>query len=157
VRQLADAGATQKLLADGLKTLLNQNSAARELLSALGVDPLKDVDTITLGGAVRLASLPRGMAIVRGRYDLTRIQAAADDYAKKNPASLKIQKQEGKIILEARDKSDKKVPPVYAAFLDPQVLVLSLSRNYVVGANARQTTKKEPVFNKALQALVGKV
>lgn len=155
VRKALDSPLVRKRFAAEAKELVLK-APGSDFLTALGVDPLKDVESITLAGPGRLASPPRGVAVVRGRFDAQAIDAAADGYAQKHPAALKIDKQDGRRIYEARLAGDKDVPPLFGCVLDKDVAVLSPSRTYVVEAIAKQAGKKKPVVSRTLQPLLSK-
>src|SRR5262249_22244014 len=101
VRQTLDAPLVKKKGQDLIKAALEQNADGQKMLSAAGVDPIKDVSSITLVTTGAPTDPEKALVIVHGSFDLEKAQAAAEDYAKKNPGRLKITKEDGLILYES--------------------------------------------------------
>src|SRR5437588_8389064 len=70
VKQLLDSPLVQKHALADLKTMLKGNSEATKHFDAVGFDPFKDLNTVTLG--VALAKEPKGLLIAQGTFDIAK-------------------------------------------------------------------------------------
>jgi hypothetical protein len=126
VRPLLQTPLIKKHALDSLKTLLKRNDELRRLLDAAGLDPLKDIDTISLsasgnplaGGKLKM------LVVVRGNFTPDKARAAAEDYAKKHPGRLKSFKNGELPMWEIH--SDNK--SLYAAFAGNNTLVMTTTK-----------------------------
>src|SRR5262245_20191709 len=96
VRQLLDAPLGKKYLVERYQAALKDNEDAQKMLTALNIDPLKDIDSVVVSAAA--VNPEKILLLVHGKFDLPRLQAAAEAHAKKNPDKLKILK-EGKLTV----------------------------------------------------------
>jgi len=161
VRQILDSAVVKKYGLSRAETQL-KNSDAQKLLDQIGLDPMKDVKTITMAGPEDETIQHKWVVIVRGTFDLSKIHAAAAAFAKDNPKDLKIDKAgdvpiyEGRAPDPRRGKNARESTSMFAAFLGKGVLVVSGSRDAILDAVARHGGKKEGKVNKDLQALIRK-
>jgi hypothetical protein len=148
VKQLTEAPAVKKYALDPLRTGLGSLDALKPL-TALGLDPLKDVKTVTAAGSGFL-QYDRALLIVRGP-EADKLRQAADGLVKKDPAAWKAVKQGDMTLYEARDKA--RPLPTYFAVLADGTLLVSSGKKYVAAAAALDP-KKPAKVSKELQALV---
>jgi hypothetical protein len=129
VRRLVDSDAFQKYgKAEAVQGF--QDPKVRMLLAALGLDPLKDVDSLVLASSGDvMGDNPRVLLAVRGTFDVDRISGAAGLFAKANPTELKITQVNGRTIYE----SAKAGRTVYA-YLDGSALLASTDKDYLMQA-----------------------
>src|SRR5262249_37396094 len=91
VRALLQTPLIKNHALESLKALLKRSGEVRQLLNAAGLDPLKDIDTISVSGS----GLPvaggkaKMLVVVRGNFAPDKARAAAADYAKKHPGRIK--------------------------------------------------------------------
>ena len=152
LRQALDSDLVKKYALEQIKTQLKQSAELQAVLTAAGVDPIKDIASLTLAAPGKL-SADNGLVIVRGNFDADKFHKAAADFADKNPESLKIHKSDHGPLYEGKDKNKGK--PVFATLLSQGTLVFSPSRKLVLDAVARNGDKKPAPLNKKLQTLVG--
>src|SRR5262249_50193462 len=88
VRQILDSPLVHKHALEQAKAAPQTDPQLRQWIAASGVDPLKDVTTLTLSTAG--GANGKVLMVVRGKFDLDKVKTAADDFAKKNPGKLKI-------------------------------------------------------------------
>lgn len=150
VRQLAGAPAVKKYALDSLRTGLGSLDALKPL-AALGIDPLKDVHTLTAAGSGFL-QIDRTLVIARG-LDADKLRKAADGLVKQDPNAWKALKEGDVTLYEARDKA-RPLPTYFAVLADGTLLVSSGKK--VVAAAAALDPKKPAKVSKELQALVTK-
>jgi hypothetical protein len=150
VRQALDAPLVKKHGLDHIKEGIKQNAELQRMLSAAGVDPLKDVSSITVATTGGPTRPDKALLIVHGTFDIDKAQAAAEDYAKNNPTKLKIEKEDG-LVLYKNESGEK---PFFAAFADKNTAVMAGSRDAVVAAV--KGGGKAAKLNKDLAGLVAK-
>jgi hypothetical protein len=124
VRQMLQTPLVKKHALDPLKALLERSSETRRLLRAAGLDPFKDIDTISLCTSGRPLTGAKLLIVVRGSFTPDKVRTAADDYAKKHPDRLKMV-QEGDLSMWEIHSDDKSF---YAAFADPKTLVMTATK-----------------------------
>src|SRR5262249_50931606 len=112
VRQVLDSPVGKKYLQEVVKTVLKQNADLQKPLTAAGVDPLKDVSSVVV--AASDVAGDKVLVIVRGTFDPDKAQAAAEDFAKKNPRQLVIHK-EGELRVYEHKNGEQSA---YVAFVD---------------------------------------
>ncbi|HKI38435.1 MAG TPA: hypothetical protein VKA46_41685 [Gemmataceae bacterium] len=149
LKQLAGAPAIAKYGAEQLRTGLHGGSDALKPLTALGVDPAKDVHTLTAAGS-GLLQFDRALLIVRGAFDAEKLRKAADGLVKEQPAAWKADKQGDVTVYELRDKGRA---PAYLAVLTDNTVVLSPGKKYVTAAAALDP-KKPAKVSEPLRKLV---
>jgi hypothetical protein len=153
VRQVLDSPVFKKHAQEQIKAILKQNEEVQKLLDAVGLDLFKDVSTLTVANSG--SSAEKTLLIAHGNFDLTKIHATADFVAKDHPDALKIHKQGTLRIYEGKGQNANS--PAFACFLDKDTVVLSPSRDYVLGAVARSAGKQEAKLSRELQAVLAQV
>jgi hypothetical protein len=150
VKQLAAAPAVKKHATEPLTAALRGKFDALKALPALGIDPLKDVHTLTTAGS-GLPDDRQALTIVRGGFDADKLRKSADGLVKQQPDAWKALKQ-GEVTAYAHiDKSGTVF--AYLAVLPDGTLVLSPARKYVAAALALDP-KKAPRVSEGLRKLV---
>lgn len=146
VRQLLQTPLVKKHALDRLKALLQRNDELKQMLTAVGLDPLKDIDTICLSTSGNPMTGGKLLAVVRGDFDSDKARKAADDYAKKHPTRLKSVKDSEVAMWEITDDNKS----FYAAFAGNKTLVMTASKKDTASVVGRaDETPQRP--NKALQ------
>jgi hypothetical protein len=154
LRQLLDAPLMQKHALAELHAALQEHAHIAGALQAAGLDPFRDLEGITLAGLPGKQAFD-GLAIVRGRFDTTRVRAAAERFARERPDELTIHPQDGLTVYKVVSHGATE-RTVFAVLLDSRVLVLSPNRETVIAA-ARRDGKRTPALTKDLGALVAKM
>jgi hypothetical protein len=147
VQQLLDSKLAQKYALPPLQQALKDNKEVQQVLTLLGLDPLKDITTLTVSNAGQ--SGDKAQAVLTGKFSLDKIQATAAKVAEDKKEKLKISKIGDKPLYEAAQQGK----PIYAGFADGSTLVVSLSRDYVADALGGKTGK----INKGLADVVATV
>jgi hypothetical protein len=161
VRQILDSAVVKKYGLPRAEAELKKNDA-QKFLSQIGLDPMKDVETVTIAGPESLTIQTKWVVIVHGTFNLGKIRDAAEAFAKDKPKDLKIEKEGDVPIYESRTPAPRrgaKAPDStssFAAFLDKGVLVVSGSRDTLLDAVAKHAGKKESQVGKEMQALIRK-
>jgi hypothetical protein len=136
---------------DGIK---NQPQA-QAILSELGLDPLKDIHSITLG----MAGLKPGrngdntpdelLIIIHGSFDQNRIESKLAAYAAAEPSKLAIANSGRSKIYEFKEKK----PSNFAAFADAKTIVASPKSESVEAALSKGSSQ----LSSSLTSLLSKV
>lgn len=156
LRQILDSGLAKKYeVAKEVEKNLKTNEEATKILKTLGLDPLKDINRLTIAMPGKKDE-KRALISVHGSFDLAKIHDAADQVIKDKPDHLSVSKQDNLRLYEVKDKKGEKTETIFVCFLNKDVLVASPVKDYVMDAIAKNSGKKEAKFSKALQALVGK-
>lgn len=124
IRQMLQTPLIKKHALDPLKALLERSTETRQLLRAAGLDPFKDIDTISLCTSGSPLSGGKLVVVVRGSFTPDKVRIAADDYAQKHPDRLKSIKNGDLPMWEIQ--SDEK--SFYAAFADNKTLVMTTTK-----------------------------
>jgi hypothetical protein len=149
VRQTLDSALVKSYALDHFKAALKGNDEVTKLMAAAGIDPLKDVDTVTLANT---GAPPKNdsLIVIHGKFELDKVYAAAQDFAKKNPTELKISGDGKARVYEVAVKDNT----LFATFPDGNTLVAANSKEYLQAAVKKDNTGK---WNKGLQAALDKV
>jgi len=151
-KQLAAAPAVKKYAAERLGSAVRGTFAGLKPLTDLGVDPLKDITTVTAAGS-GVPESAKMLLIVHGALDADKLRKTAERLAKEEPTAWKVLKQGDVTLYEARDKA--RLLPTYLAVLADGTVLGSSDRKYVA-TTARVDPKKPTKPSKALQELVAK-
>jgi hypothetical protein len=155
VRQVLDAPVVKKYLREQMKAALQNHADSQPLLGLFDPDALKDLDRITLAVPAGEVLQGKGLVVVEGRFDLTNIQAVAQELAQSMAITLKIHPHE-KTPLHEILLDDPPKPFLFAAFLDKNLLVVSPGKEPVLEAIAKHNGKRTTKLNKDLQALIAR-
>jgi hypothetical protein len=150
LKRLADAPVVKKSAADALLPALKSKPELLVPLTALGVDPLTEVDTLTAAGS-GLPEDRQALLIVRGRFDNDKLRETAAGLVKDKPAVWKMRKEGEVTVYELHDKAGQVQANV--AFVGEGTALVSAARKYVTAAAARDP-KKPAKVSEALRKLV---
>jgi hypothetical protein len=152
IRQMLNAPLVKKYGLEELKAALKKNDEAQKALAAAGLDPFKDVDSLTVTNTGGTTS-GKVLVVVRGRYDLDKVHQMAAAHAEKKPDQLKITKVGAVQLYELKGGDNK---PAFAAFADKNTLVVSPSKDYTLEAVGK-VGQKPAKLNKEMQAALDKI
>jgi len=152
VRRFLDAPLVKKNGLEEGKAAFKKNEEVEKILAATGIDPFKDIDTITFAAAGTANA--KGLAVVRGRFDLDKVHTAAEEYSKKNEDKLKITKEGSTEVYEVKGKDKDK--PGFAAFADRNTLLIAPSKDALLEA-VKDVGKRPAKLNADLQKALGKL
>jgi hypothetical protein len=153
VRQMLQTPVVKKHALDPLKMLLKRNDELQQLLTAAGLDPLKDITTIGLSTSGNPAGSVKLLAVVRGSFDTDKARSAAEEYAKKHPGRIKSFKEGELPMWEILASAHK---PFFAAFAGKNTLVMSAAKEDAVAA-VRRADQPPQRINKDLQAALAQL
>lgn len=152
VRQMLRTPVMHKHALDPLKLLLQRNEEVRQLLTAAGLDPLKDVDTIGLSTSGNPVHTGKLLAVVRGKFDPAKARTAAGEYARKHPGRLKSLR-DGELRLWEITSDNKSY---FATFAGEDALVMTTTKEDTAAAVARAAQPPQRL-NRAMQVALDQV
>jgi hypothetical protein len=154
VRQVLDSQVFKKHALDLVKTALANSKEAQAALQALGLDPLKDFDRVSVGLGLEDLNNPKAAIVVQGRFDVTKVGNVFDQLAKNDPKKFSAEKANGKTVYKIATP-DQPVP-VYAALVDSKTLVFATSKEGAGAAFDVAMGTRKPELRKELADLLKK-
>jgi hypothetical protein len=151
IRQALDSALARKYLLPQIQANLKGHAEVQEVLNALGLDPVKDLQSFTLAGPGNISE-KNWTAFLRGSFDQDKIQAAADAFASTQAEVLKAHKQDGVTVYEIRDP--KGARSAFAAFIEKDLLLIASTKDQVTASLAKKNAGKDSALNKSLSALI---
>jgi hypothetical protein len=152
LKQLAEAPVVKKSAADLLQSALKGKPELLVPLTALGVDPLKEVDTLTAAGS-GLPEDKQALLIVRGRFATEKLRKTAEGFVKEQPAVWKAGKEGDVTVYSLHDKAGQ--VQANLAFVTEGTVLVSAVRKTVTTAAAHDP-KQPAKVSEALRKLVEK-
>ena len=149
MKQIVESDIIKKYALENLKQAL-QGADAKKFLTDLGLDPLKDVERVVIGGSGKDQSDAKGLVIVHGKFDPAKLFQAAEAQTKKDPDHFTL-------VKDGNDKMFKYQPdngnPVYGTVVDETTVILSNEKKAITTALA---VSGKPTLSKDLSALISK-
>jgi hypothetical protein len=123
MRQIVDANLVKKFVLGQLKQMMQGSDVAKEL-SDLGLDPLKDIDRV-VGGSWGQGDDGNLVMVIRGKFDLEKLFAAAEAKAKTDGDKFKIVSEGGSKLVQVVIEQLPK--PLFLTGADEKTLVGAFS------------------------------
>ena len=156
VRQVVDSGLVQKYALEKIKALLQEQSDVQKILNNFAINPLTDLDNIVLASMGDKNS-DKQLIVVRGRFDVSRIEMKAEEVTKKlgvtlNAAKIGMHKIYQLTIPPNASKS------LFVAFANNTTILASPNKTYLADALDNAVSKRATeVKDKELRRLLAKV
>jgi hypothetical protein len=155
VRQILDSPLFKKHGLDEAKKALASSEEANKALKGVGLDPFQDVDSLQITANGGAGADGRMLIVAHGNFELAKIKAAAETYAKANTDKLKISKEGEQTVYEAVGQAVAgQDGTVFSLFTDAKTMLASNNKDYLLTAAAKKNTGAP---GKALNAVLGKV
>ena len=122
-----------------------------EILTEMGFDPLKDIDSITVA-APGGGDMEKGLIIVAGKFKADKLVAKVNEEAKNNKDKVKIHKAGDKTIFEIIIPEQQ--VPMFMMIASNNTILASTQKEYLEKALANSGSK---LANKDFSALVEKL
>jgi len=135
-----------------LKDALKKNPDAKQAIETIGLDPLKDIDQVVLSGSG--AKEDEALILILGKFDKTKLEAAAVKAAQDDKNGLKILKEGGTTVYEMTNKKDGQV--VYGVIVDGTTIAASPKKDYLFDVLDKKVGKKPSASKKELTELLAK-
>jgi hypothetical protein len=160
LKQILNSPLGKKMPTDKIEEAIKSQDELAKNLQDLGFDPLKDLDSIVVAGSS--GNEPdKGLVIVRGKFDVKKFEAKAEEVAKDMKDVLKIHKvPDG---LGGTTKLYEVNPPnqdqaLFVALPNGTTMVASAGKDYVLDALDKVAEKKKTVLkNKDLADLLKRI
>jgi hypothetical protein len=153
MRQILESDLIKKYALAQIKQALEGNEA-QKMLQELGMDPLKDIDTLTGGVWGDNPQEMKGLFVVRGKFDLEKLMTAAKAQAEKNGDKVAIVKEGSYTLIKVT--VDNRPDPFYVSGLDEKTVVGGTDKKLVIDA-LKADPKAKPAVKKELAELVAKM
>lgn len=151
VRQILDSDIIKKYALAQLKQAMEGRNA-QDTLKDLGLDPLKDFDSIS-GGL--WGDDPRdmhGVVIIRGKFDSAKLFEAAEKAAAKDGDKISIVKEgDTKLIKVVVDQIPE---PLFATMADDKTIIVGTDKKLTLDGVKASDNKSKPVIKDELADLV---
>lgn len=152
VKQVLDSDIIKKYALEQLKQALQGNDA-RKFLTDLGLDPLKDVDKVVLGGSGKDQSDAKVLMVVHGKFDPEKLFKAAEAQTKKDPDHFSLVKDGKDVMFKYQPDNGN---PVYGTVVDDKTVVAGSDKKMITTALAAAGGTK-PTLSKDLTTLIGRM
>jgi hypothetical protein len=154
VKQILDSEIIKKYALEQMKQALDGNDA-KKFLADLGLDPLKDVDTVVIGGYGKDQTDIKGLVIFHGKFDPEKLYKAAEAQTRKDADHFSLIKDGKDVMFKFQPDNGN---PVYGTVIDEKTVVLGSEKKMISTALAAASAEgKKPAINKDLTALIGKM
>jgi len=154
VRQILDSDIVKKYAIEQLKQVLDGQDA-KKLLTELGLDPLADVDKVTVGAMIAGRNDSKYLLIAQGKFDPDKLYKAAEAYSKKDGDRFSMVK-DGKTVMFKYQPEDGQ-QPVYATVINEKMIIAGSDKKMISTALAAADGNKPAPIKKELADLVKKM
>jgi hypothetical protein len=151
VRQVIESELVKKYALGQIKQALEGNDA-KKMLDKLGLDPLKDVDRVTVGSWGKDKEDMNAVFVVRGKFDPEKLFKAAQEEARNNGDKVAIV-EDGKYKL-VKITVDDSPKPIFVAVADEKTIVAATDKALVTETLAASEKAAKPQLKKELAALL---
>ena len=152
-RQFIDSEIIKKYALEQMKQTL-QGDDAQKMLKQLGLDPLKDIDTMIIGGTWTDANNVKGIAIIHGTFDADKLYKAAEAESKKNGDKFSMIKDGDDVYFKIQPDNGS---PVYATVVNKATVVVANEKKLLATAVKAAAADKPAALDKDLSARIAKM
>jgi hypothetical protein len=142
VKQILGSPLAKKHLLPQIEKALKDNQQLQQVLTLVGLDPLKDINGITISNAGQKGD--KVLVVFHGKFNADKINTTAEAVAKDKKGDLKIIKIGGKNVYESAAKDRT----VYSTLVDGNSLLVSTNKDYIAAALGGKTGR----INQALKS-----
>ena len=133
IRQSLDSPLGKKHVTPLVQQQLKKNAELTQSLTALGFDPLRDFESLTVAtSGIDSTEADKELAkltvVAHGTFDLAKVHAAADALIKQDPSKHSVSGQGDSRIYESKGETQT----VYFAFVDKTTLVAAVADGALV-------------------------
>jgi hypothetical protein len=154
VKQIVDSDVFKKNFLARIQKQMEKDEVKKQF-ELFGVDPLKDVEKITVGIAGKGPKDTQMMAVLRGKFDAERLFEGVQEHATRTPDKVSFEDVEDggekwKLVKVSADKDR----PIYVSVANATTLVAGLDSKQVAAALTAAKKNDRPKLSKELTALV---
>lgn len=151
LKQILDSDIIKKYALEQLKQALQGNDA-KKFLTDLGLDPLKDVDRVVVGGSGKDQADAKVVLVIHGKFDPEKLFKSAEAQTKKDPDHFSLLKDGKDVMFKYQPDNGN---PVYGTVVDETTVVAGSDKKMVTTALAAAgATGKKAAVSKDLSALI---
>ena len=150
MKQVVDSDIIKKYALEQLKQAM-QGADAKKFLTDLGLDPLKDIDRLVMGGSGKDQNDMSGLMIIHGKFDAEKLFKAAEAQTKKDPDHFTLVKDGKDVMFKYQPDNGN---PAYATVVDDTTVIVGSEKKVITTALA--VGSKKPNLSKDLTALIAK-
>ncbi len=152
LKQMLESDLIKKYALASIKQALEGNDAQKQLKS-LGMDPLKDIDTLSGGLWGEDAQNIKGLFIARGNFDPKKIFETAEAAAKKDGDKVSIVKDGDYTFVKVA--MDNRPEPIFMSVADEKTVLIGTDKPILVTAmKAIDKKATAPAIKKELADLI---
>lgn len=150
-REVLDSDLGKKHGAELLKELLEAYKPAAAAVRATGLDPHRDVETMTVAIGLKDATPSRPFSLIEGKFEAKKLEANLAAYQKDHPelTAIRVGDRAAYKLTGA-----KPADTTYLAVLDDTKMVVAGSEADLSGAFAAAAGGRKPVISKELAGLI---
>jgi hypothetical protein len=150
VKQILESDIIKKYAMGQLKQAL-QGEDVKKQLELFGIDPLKDLDKISLGLWGKTQSDMNAVTVLRGKFDPKKIFEGIKAQASQTPDKVSIEDEgDAKLVKIANDNGK----PFYATVADDKTIIGGTDKKLVAASLDGFNKKEKSKLSKELTALV---
>ena len=153
VRQVLDSDIIKKYALGQIKDFL-AGTDPQKFLKERGLDPLKDINRVVIGGSGTDQSDAKGLFIIHGKFDPQKLYKAAEAQTKQDPDHFSLVKDGADVMFKFQPEKGN---PWYGTVVNENTVVVGTEKKLVSTALAASGGDKKPAINKDLAALVGRM
>jgi hypothetical protein len=152
VKQMLDSPLVKKDLSK-VQDQIKSNADAAKTLEALAFDPLRDLESVTIGAA-GVDDQDQVVIVARGKFNVAKFKEVAAKAAAEKKDDVKVHQANGQSIFEVSVPQSPK--PFFVAIVDASTIFASAKQSLVTDAFEVQSGKKKGTVKKELQPLLAK-
>jgi hypothetical protein len=160
VKQILDSALVKKVGLDKVKDAIKNQEKAQQVLDALGFDPFKDLDSITVAGPGG-SDTDKGLIIVKGNFDVDKFKAVAAAAAKDHPDVIKTTKVPDGLggNYEFYEVSPSELPnSFFVSLASKHYILIAPGKDYLIDAHDKLAARKKTnLKSKEMAALLGRL
>jgi hypothetical protein len=151
MKQLVGSDIIKKYALEQLKQALD-GQEAKKLLEDMGLDPLKDIDTIWAGTSGKDQTDMKALLVIHGKFDPEKLLKAADAASKKDGDKFSIVKDGNTTLFKYQPEEGN---PLYGTVVDETTVIAASDKKILAEALKQKDAAKAPI-SAELTALVKK-
>jgi hypothetical protein len=153
VRQVLDSELNKKFGLVKMQELLSSSEDVQDTLKSLGLDPLKDIQTVTWASS-NTGDSSKALIIIHGKFDPARFHTKADETIRAYPDVLKIHKAGATRLYEVGFSGQTSF---FVAVIDSRTIAASTGRECIQEALDKGAGTKKAGVSKELSSLVAQM
>jgi hypothetical protein len=153
LKQILDSDIVKKYALDQLKQALQGNDA-QAMLKELGLDPLKDIEKVTIGASGTDQNDAKALILIRGNFDPDKLFKAAEVQAKKDGDKFTMIKDGKDVMFKIQPDNGN---PMYGTVLDKKTVAVATDKKIITTASAAAAADKAAAVSKELSSLISRM